>query len=155
MLKLAVHDPDALLPAYDAGKLNFDCVGRFLDCLVEQRRREEGIDIKMWDFILSEYRHSQLFICENHPASAYFSELARRFLRAIEPAWEESISFLTPNDACLPGGCLPGGPLIAPQAACELGLFYEPEAGAYDFFLGKIKELAAWGRQEKAKVSSP
>lgn len=147
VLDLALLDPDGLLPAYDAGKLNFDCAGRFFDCLAEQRRREETMDVKMWDFILSEYRRQQLFLCENHPASAYFSELARRFLMRIEPSWSESIPFEGPNDASLPGGLL-----VSPQVVGELGLGYAPEPGAHEFFRGKIQELSAWAREEKVKT---
>lgn len=142
VLDLAARDPAALLTAYDAGQLHFNCAGRFLDCLVEQRRREESMDVVMWDFILSEYRHVQLFIGENHPASAYFAELARRFLLKIEPAWAESLPYATANDINLPCGLL-----VAPQAVCELGLFYEPEAGAQAFFRGKLEELAAGLKQ--------
>lgn len=138
VIALAKSDPTALLAAYDANTLNFDCARRFIACLDEQRRREETVDIRMADFVLSEYRNAQLFICENHPASAYFSELARRFLKHVEPAWEESIPYDTPNDANLPCGLL-----VAPQVVCELGLNYGPEPRAVEFFRGKIEELIA------------
>lgn len=151
VLNLALRDPVALLAAYDNGSLSFDCPGRFIDCLAEQRRREETMDVKMADFSLSTYRSQQLFICENHPASAYFAELARRFLLRIEPAWAENFSFEGPNDVNLPTG---GGMLVSPQAVQELGLSYTPEDGAVAFYRGKLEQLVEWAKEEQKRQTT-
>lgn len=129
VLKLAKEDPFTLLAGYDYGTLHFDCALRFVACLAEQMLREKTCDVKMADFILSHFRKEQLFICENHPASAYFSQLASRFLRAIDPVLDEPLPYATTNDANLPCGML-----VHQAVVNELALEYQAEAGAHKYF---------------------
>lgn len=141
VLQLAKDDPATLRIAYDHGTLKFDCALRFIACLNEQARREKAIDIKMSDFILAEFQKQKLFICENHPASAYLAELARRVLRFIEIEMglrlePETVTHTGDNDANLPCGML-----VSPYAVSELDLQYPAEQGAHKYFGEFIERL--------------
>lgn len=137
--QLAKEAPVELLSRYDEGALNFDCQQRFISCLAEQRRREEKDkdDIQMADWILEFYKRGQLFLCENHPASAYLAAVAQRVAWAIS---KELIpmSYDTPNDAHLPCGLL-----IHPAVVRELSLEYPAEEGAVQFFRDYLVRLIA------------
>ena len=136
VLNLVKACPQELLEAYDQDRLEFDCFNRMIECLNEQRERETAMDVKMADWVLENFKRQQLFICENHPASAYFAELAGRVLKHLEPAWQQELPFASENDAGLPCGML-----VAPQVTKELELDYPAQPGAKAYFRKKLQEL--------------
>lgn len=135
--RLAREVPAELLSRYDHDDLSFACQERFLACLSEQRRREERDhdDILMCDWIAANYRKHQLFLCENHPASAYLAEVASKVSWAITGQRLE-MPFTTNNDANLPCGLL-----VHPAVVRELRLGYSAEPGAVKFFRDYLVRL--------------
>lgn len=140
VLDLAASCPEALWRMYEQETISFDCALRFISCLREQMNREKAMSVKMGDFILNTFQKEQLFICENHPASAYFAEEARRILRYIEmetgTSYASEIAYSGFNEAKMPGGML-----VSPAAVKELALEYPAEQGAHKYFGEFVERL--------------
>lgn len=134
----AKTDKEGLLNDYDNYKLSFGSTARFLECLTEQDHRERTslCHLPMADFILTAFQHERLFLSENHPCSAYFAELARRTLRALEPTWDDYIPYVNDNEAQLPCS-IP----MHPKTICELGIGYAADLGAQAFYRGQLEKL--------------
>jgi hypothetical protein len=137
---------DAIYQQYNAGLLTFDCARRFAECLAEQNRREEveDVDIQMAPFILQRFQRDQLFISENHPASALYEELAcqigndLRFFFQLQDDFPEigSIPYSSPNECNMPGE-MP----VHEAVVKELGLRYPATEKAHEYYRTKLDEL--------------
>lgn len=103
ILREAQLGSTTLVQAFDRDTLFYDCAERFEDNLTEQMRREETCDIKLGEWIRQNYQTEHLFLLCNHPASALLVELARRILRAVNPAWDHEIPYYHTNEVQLPG----------------------------------------------------
>lgn len=144
--RLARETSAELLSRYDEEALNFDCQQRFAACLAEQRRREEKDkdDIPMAGWIEANHRQVQLFLCENHPASAYLSEVAKQVAFRIA-GYPVEMPFAFNNDANLPCGLL-----VHPAVVRELSLEYPAEEGAVQFFRDYLLRLIAYSKEQPA-----
>lgn len=146
VLVMAKEHPTELLQRYDLGHINFGCSERYNFCYFEQQRREQGeneaahvaeaVFVPMSDHINAVYKTKQLFICENHPASEYFSALARRIYHVVHGYDIGELPYSTNNDCNLPCGML-----VSPYVVKEIGLSYDPEPGAHEYFRGHLEKL--------------
>ena len=137
--------PSQLMSLYDQGLVHFDHLVRFEACVAEMRAREERERVAggyhhyvpMADHIAARYRHERLFISENHPASAYFAELARRVAGVVlgQPD-HPPIPYTDYNEANLPCGIL-----VHRSTVKELDLQYGPDDGADAFYRGYLTRL--------------
>jgi len=69
---------DEVLADYDAGRLQFRFMERFIDTVSILRDREESCDVKVCRFIERQLLHKPLFLTQNHPTSLVFMECARQ-----------------------------------------------------------------------------
>jgi hypothetical protein len=146
VMVMAERNPEELLVRYDLGHISFGCLERFHNCLTEQQRREvvekQSADeagaffIPMSQHILAIYKSRQLFICENHPASEYFSALSRRVFETVNGNDPGPLEYSSNNESNLPCGML-----VSPFVVRELGLDYDPEPLAHEYFKGHLKQL--------------
>lgn len=127
-----------LVEKFDLGILNYDCARRFAECLAEQSRREETMDIRLAQFILQNFQTKHLFTMINHPSSELLVELTRRVIRLVRPELDYAIEFNGANEAKLPGYHA-----VHPAVVRELGLKYQipNDEGDMDFYRVLIQEL--------------
>jgi hypothetical protein len=137
-------DIDGLYKDYNAGWLTFDCARRFSECLAEQSRRESTADIKTVPFIIEHFQHYEMFVSENHPASALYMRLATMIATVLCNWFRISmLNWPTPtflakgrNDANMSGE-LP----IHQAVVDELGLKYRATEKAHEYYLQKMGEF--------------
>lgn len=136
---------DAIYQQYNAGLLTFDCARRFAECLAEQAHREEmeNADIQTASFILQRFQREQLFISENHPASALYEELAYqigeelRFRFSVPPTIPSlTFQYEGANECNMPGE-MP----VHEAVVKELGLRYPATEKAHEYYRTKLDEL--------------
>lgn len=65
---------------YRVGAINFHLSSRFMNCLEEQRRREEQCDVKLAEFMWA-HRDERLMLTFNHPTSLVLLEAANQIMR--------------------------------------------------------------------------
>ncbi len=63
---------------YKNGMIDFNLIERFNKCLSEMRKRESSTEIKLSEFILSNYQKKKLFVTHNHPSNLIFFEIIRQ-----------------------------------------------------------------------------
>lgn len=129
------HGQPTLYQSYNDGSLHHDCARRFLECLAEQARREQPLDVKMVPFILGQYREHRLFLSENHPTSALYVGLAFRVLELLNIF--EPLSWASNNDAKM-NGEMP----YHVDVVRELGLKFAPDASAHLYYQESLERMA-------------
>ena len=78
---------------YFPASFSLDCVDVSLEELAK-REREQGLEIRISQFIAEHYRHTRLFHVLNHPTAFLLRELAKRVLiyLSIDPILNETVA---------------------------------------------------------------
>lgn len=130
-----IHRWGELRTQYENGRLHYDCIGRFANCLAEQYCREKSTDIKLCPFILQEFQSQKLFLSENHPTSAVFAHAAELiYWHLYQKVIVVPVSGENEINLC-------GAQPVHHSVARELGLRYEPDAVALSHYRVTLDQM--------------
>ena len=121
---------------YNGGIINFECGRRFIECLAEQSKREQLMDVKMTDWILANYRKQKLFLSENHPTSATYVEITRRILVQLEIFEPKGMTWTDVNEVGM-NGVMP----LHDAVVKELGLEYQADPEAHNYYRYSLEKI--------------
>ena len=77
------YDLETILKLYDDNKIDFNYKKRMEDQIKILKKKEENCDIKISEYILSNYKEKKLFLCQNHPTTYIFKNITKQILNKL------------------------------------------------------------------------
>ncbi len=97
-----------IVDRFCAGKIDFQFERRFSDSMAILRSKEEKTDVKVADFIVSNFRTKKLFLTHNHHTNAIYIHCANQILNILHLPLLHFVDKM-PAETCL-GDCWPQSP---------------------------------------------
>ena len=101
------YSKEEIIDMFLNNQIDFDLENRIKNSFNKLLKREQNIDIKIYDFIKDNYKSKKLFLTHNHPTTVIFKHIIKQILNILNKPYKITIDNVINEEIENPGFDIP------------------------------------------------